>query len=295
MNRMSIRASIALLAPAALVIGLFMVVPILLALAVSLMTADPYGGAHPPLTFSAYAQLVSEYGFDGTRSFSGGYLLIFWRSILLSAATTIAALIVGLPVAWYIACRSPRIRSLLVFLVTLPFWTNLLIRTYCLILIFRDEGLLNHALVGIGAISGPISFLYNDGAILLGLVYSLLPFMVLPIYSTLEQLDPKLIEASHDLYANRFQTFLNVIWPAAKPGVAAGALLVFAPALGSFVVPDLLGGGKVMLLGNLIQNQFSSARNWPFGASLAVILTVIVLVAVWIQSSREEKPMGAAK
>jgi len=127
------------------------------------------------------------------------------------------------------------------------------------------------------------------------LVYSFLPFMILPIYSTLEQLDPRLVEASHDLYAGRIQTFLNVIWPAAKPGVAAGSILVFAPALGAFVAPDLLGGGKVMLLGNLIQNQFSTARNWPFGAAVAILLTVVVLAAVWVQSRREESAGGAAK
>ena len=283
------RSAAMLLAPAVLAIAVFMALPLLLALAVSFMTADTYGGAHTPLTLSAYVQLLFEEDFDGTWAFTASYVQIFVRSTLLAIATTLVTLLVALPVAWHIVCQKPEVRSLMLFAITLPFWTNLLIRTYCWVLILRDHGLVNQLLVGSGTVSAPIGLLYNNGSVLLGLVYSFLPFMVLPIYSTLERMDTRLIEASHDLYAGRVQTLLNVVWPAAKPGAAAGAILVFAPALGAFVTPDLLGGGKVMLIGNLIQNQFSSARNWPFGAAVAILLTVIVLAAIWIQTKRESR------
>lgn len=276
-----------LLAPAVLAIVVFMALPLLLALAVSFMTADTFGGAKAPLTFYAYLQLLFEQDFDGTWAFSTSYIQIFARSILLAAATTLVTLVIALPVAWHISCQKPEVRNLLLFAVTLPFWTNLLIRTYCWVLILRDHGLVNQLLVGSGITSTPIGLLYNNGAVLLGLVYSFLPFMVLPIYSTLERMDTRLIEASHDLYAGRTHTFVNVVWAAAKPGAAAGAILVFAPALGTFIAPDLLGGGKVMLIGNLIQNQFSSARNWPFGAAVAILLTAAVLAVVWAQTKRE--------
>lgn len=278
-----------LLAPAVLAIAVFMALPLLMALAVSFMTADTYGGANAPLTLSAYVQLLFEQDFDGKWVFSAGYVQIFARSMLLAIATTVVTLGIALPVAWHIVCQKPEVRNMLLFAVTLPFWTNLLIRTYCWVLILRDYGLVNELLVGSGIVSAPIGLLYSNGAVLLGLVYSFLPFMVLPIYSTLERMDTRLIEASHDLYAGRIQTLLNVVWPAAKPGAAAGAILVFAPALGTFVAPDLLGGGKVMLVGNLIQNQFSSARNWPFGAAVAILLTAMVLAAVWIQTKRESR------
>lgn len=289
MNRLSPLATAALMAPAILMIGVFMVLPMALALAISFMTADSYGGAHLPLSLAAYVQLFFQSDFSDNLIFSFDYLQIFLRSIGLAFATTAVSFVLGLPMAWFIACQRPSLRAGLLFLVTLPFWTNLLIRTYCWVLILRDRGLVNDLLTGTGLLSHPLPLLYNDGSILLGLVYSFLPFMILPIYSTLEQLDPRLVEASHDLYAGRMQTFLNVVWPAAKPGVTAGALLVFAPALGTFITPDLLGGGKVMLLGNLIQNQFSSARNWPFGAAVAMLLTVVVLSCVWLQSLRQER------
>ena len=172
------------------------------------------------------------------------------RSIWIALATTIVCLALGLPVAWYIVCQSPERRRVLLFLITLPFWINTLIRTYCWILILRDEGLANKALEGLGITAAPLPLLYNDGAILLGMIYTFLPFMVLPIYSTLERIDPRLIEAAYDLYASRWAVARRVIWPLARPGALAGASLVFAPALGSFLAPDLLGGGKKLLIGS---------------------------------------------
>jgi spermidine/putrescine transport system permease protein len=170
-----------------------------------------------------------------------------------------------------------------------PLWVNTLIRTYCWILILRDEGLVNGLLRQTGVISQPLPLLYNDGSILLGLVYTFLPFMVLPIYSTLERIDPRLIEAAHDLYASRAAVFRRIVWPLARPGALAGATLVFAPALGSFLAPDLLGGGKKLLIGSLIQMQFTSSRNWPFGAALSTVVTVVVLAVFVIRSRKAQE------
>jgi len=186
-------------------------------------------------------------------------------------------------------CQTPERRRILLFAVTLPFWINTLIRTYCWILILRDEGLANGVLRHAGIISDPLPLLYNDGSILLGLVYTFLPFMVLPIYSTLERIDIRLIEAAHDLYASRAAVFRRIVWPLARPGALAGATLVFAPALGSFLAPDLLGGGKKLLIGSLIQMQFTSSRNWPFGAALSTVVTVVVLTVFVIRSRRAQE------
>lgn len=278
-------SSIALIAPAFLVIGIFMVLPLMIAVAYSFMTANPYGGVQLPFTLDAYVQFLFQRDFDDSLYFSWSYVIIMLRSIYLAGVTTFLCLILGFPVAWYIVCQDTERRRVLLFLVTLPFWINTLIRTYCWVLILRDEGLLNGALKAAGVIATPLPLLYNDGAILLGLVYTFLPFMVLPIYSTLERIDPRFIEAAHDLYASRRAVYRRIIWPLAKPGVLVGASLVFAPALGSFLAPDLLGGGKKLLIGSLVQMQFTTSRNWPFGAALSIVVTVIVL-AIFIQRSR---------
>jgi spermidine/putrescine transport system permease protein len=275
---MRAQSTAALIAPAVLVIGIFMVIPLCLAVAYSFMTANPYGGVRGPATFDAYIQFLFQRDFDDTLIYSSNYILIIARSVYLALATTIICLVLGLPVAWYIVCQTAQRRRILLFLVTLPFWINTLIRTYCWILILRDEGVANNLLRSGGIISQPLPLLYNDGSILLGLVYTFLPFMVLPIYSTLERVDHRLIEAAHDLYAGRYAVFRRVIWPLARPGALAGATLVFAPALGSFLAPDLLGGGKKLLIGSLIQMQFTSSRNWPFGAALATVITIAVLI-----------------
>ena len=270
--------TLALIAPAFLVIGIFMVLPLCIAVVYSFMTANPYGGVSMPLTFDAYVQFLFRRDFDDSLMFSWSYVIIIARSIYLAAATTILCLVLGLPVAWYIVCQSPERRRILLFFVTLPFWINTLIRTYCWVLILRDEGLANGFLKSLGVITDPLPLLYNDGSILLGLVYTFLPFMILPVYSTLERIDPRLIEVAYDLYANRYAVFRRVIWPLAKPGALVGASLVFAPALGSFLAPDLLGGGKKLLIGSLVQMQFTTSRNWPFGAALSIVVTVGVLL-----------------
>jgi len=283
---MNAQRTLTLAAPAVLVIGIFMVVPLLVAVAYSFMTANPYGGVDMPLTADAYVQFLFQRDFDDTLVFSWSYIIIILRSVYLAGLTTAICLILGFPVAWYLVCQDENRRRTLLFLVTLPFWINTLIRTYCWVLILRDEGLANGLLKAAGVISTPLPLLYNDGSILLGLVYTFLPFMVLPIYSTLERIDPRLIEAAYDLYANRGAVFARVIWPLARPGALVGASLVFAPSLGSFLAPDLLGGGKKLLIGSLVQMQFTSSRNWPFGAALSILVTIAVL-AIFVSRSKK--------
>ena len=283
---MNAQRTLTLAAPAVLMIGIFVVVPLLVAVAYSFMTANPYGGVDMPLTVDAYVQFLFQRDFDDTLVFSWSYVIIILRSVYLAGLTTAICLILGFPVAWYLVCQDDNRRRTLLFLVTLPFWINTLIRTYCWVLILRDEGLANGLLKAAGVISTPLPLLYNDASILLGLVYTFLPFMVLPIYSTLERIDPRLIEAAYDLYANRGAVFARVIWPLARPGALVGASLVFAPSLGSFLAPDLLGGGKKLLIGSLVQMQFTSSRNWPFGAALSILVTIAVL-AIFVSRSKK--------
>ena len=289
---MRVRATLSLLAPAIIVIFVFMAIPMLIAFVYTFATANTYGGVTMPPTFAAYVQMLFTQDFDGSLLFTTSYLLIIFRSIYLATATTFLALAISFPIAWYIVCQPPGRRRLLLMLVTLPFWINTLIRTYCWILILRDEGLINEFLSYFGFISHPLPLMYNQGAILLGLVYTFLPFMVLPIYATLERLDPRLIEAAFDLYASRWRVLRRVVWPLARPGIAAGLVLVFAPALGAFLQPDMLGGGKQLLLGSLIEMQFTSSRNWPFGSALAVLVTLAVVIALIFSRGRKQAASG---
>ena len=272
--------ALALAAPALLTIAIFMLLPMGIALVTSFLTPTPYGGVVRPFTPASYVRFLYDRDLDDKLVFDWTYPLIFARSLIQAGLTSLVCLILGLPLAWYMATRRPRPRQIMVLLVTIPFWTNLLIRTYCWVLLLRDGGLVNQALEAMHLIKSPITFLYSDGAVLLGLVYSSLPFMVLPIYAALEKVDPLMIEAGHDLYAGRAAILRTLVWPMAKPGVAAGTLLVFVPALGAFLAPDILGGGKRLMIGSLIQQQFSSARDWSFGAALSMILMAFVLGAL---------------
>ena len=268
------------LVPALAIIGVFMMLPIGIIAVYSLLEADPYGGVEPNFSAEAYLQFFFERDLDDSLVFNPAYLVIFGRSFLLAAGATVICLLIAFPVAYYMATQSEARRNLLVFLVTIPFWTNLLIRTFCWILILRDHGLVNNTLLALGLIDEPLTLLYTNGAILLGLVYTYIPFMVLPIYATLEKLDLRLVEAAHDLYASRRQVLRRVILPLALPGIVAGAILVFVPSLGAFIAPDLLGGGKKLMIGSLIQLQFASSRNWPFGSAAALFLMAAVLAAM---------------
>jgi spermidine/putrescine transport system permease protein len=207
------------------------------------------------------------------------YARIFGQSLLLASLTTVVCLVMGFPLAYYIARMSPRWQAIWLLLIMIPFWTNFLVRTYAWMFILRTEGLLNTVLLGFGVITAPIELLYTDRAVLIGLVYGYLPFMVLPLYAALERLDPTFVEAARDLYADRWSVFWRVIVPLAKPGIIAGCLLVFIPSLGAFLTPDLLGGARSMMVGNLIQHEFLVARDWPLGSAISLILMIMVVAA----------------
>jgi spermidine/putrescine transport system permease protein len=272
------------LLPAMLIIGIFMVIPMGIVAVYSFLEADSTGGVEAQFSLDAYQQFLFELDLDDNLVFNPGYLYIFGRSFWLAFVCTVLCLIVAFPVAYYMSRQPAQRKNLLVMLVTIPFWTNLLIRTYCWILLLRDNGLFNNFLLATGIIKEPIQVLYTPTAVLIGLVYTFLPFMILPMYSTLEKLDGKLLEAAHDLYANRRQLLRRVVIPLAMPGIVAGCILVFIPALGAFLAPDLLGGGKNLMIGSLIQLQFSSSRNWPFGAAASLILLITVMIALMIYS-----------
>jgi spermidine/putrescine transport system permease protein len=218
------------------------------------------------------------------------YGAILLRSVAIAAAATALCVLLGVPLALFIA-RAGRHKNLCLQLVILPLWTSLLVRTYAWQFLLRDTGLINTVLGGLGVIREPLPLLYNQGAVLVGLVYGYLPFMVLPVYAALERIDPSLIEAAADLGARPASVFWRVIVPLAAPGIAAGAVLVFIPCLGAYLTPDLLGGGKTVMAGNLIQNQFTTARDWPFGSAIALGLMLIVAALLWLALRRRAEAL----
>jgi len=259
-----------LLLPGTLWLVAFFLVPILIMLAYSMMPRGIYGGVERGFTLEHYR-----------RFFDPLYLEILRRTFVWSVACTVVCLLLGYPVA-YIIARGGRWKNFLLFLVVLPFWTSFLVRTFAMIFLMRDTGLINNWLLKLGVIGEPITMLYTPFAVMVGLVYGFLPFMILPIYASLEKLDLSLLEAAEVLGARPFERFRRVTLPLSMPGVVAGCLLVFIPALGSFLTSDLLGGAKQMMIGNLVQNQFSAARNWPFGSAASFIVMALVLVAVMV-------------
>ena len=267
-----------LILPAWIALGIFFLAPLVLMLAVSFAERGTYGGIEPVGNLWAYLRSGAFLG-NYIRSFGALYLWIGWRSLWMAALTTALAIVVSFPIAYYLAILAPaRWKGVLLGLVVVPFWTSFLIRTYAWMFILRTEGLLNHVLMGTGLLHHPVELLYTQTAVLIGLVYGELPFMILPLYASLEKLDRSLLEAAADLGAGGAQSFRRVTLPLTLPGLAAGVVLVFVPSLGQFVVSDLLGGARSMLLGNLIQNQFAVARNKPFGSALAFELMAAVLV-----------------
>jgi len=275
--------------PALVAIGLFLIVPIFIVVGYSLMQANPYGGVNPHFSVDAYVSLLFERQLDDSLAFADSYLMIALRSIGIAAATTVITLLVGFPVAVWLAMQPAHRRGLLIFLITVPFWANLLIRTYAWILLLRGTGVVNGTLMSLGLIHQPLNLLYTDGAVLLGLVYTYAPFVVLPIYATLEKMDMRLLEAAQDLYAGRMRTLRKVVLPIARPGILAGAILTFVPCLGAMIAPELLGGGTKMMLGNLIFRQFSDSRNWPFGAALSLVLMGAVMLVLMFYAMRAER------
>jgi len=278
------RPAYALAAPTWIVLGVFFLAPLVVLFLISFGQRATYGGLKPITDLGAYiasGKFLAQYA----RSLHPIYLQIFWRSIWMAVVTTALCLAISYPVAYYIAVVAPaRRRNLLLGLVVVPFWTSFLIRTYAWMFILRTEGLINRFLVGSGLSSRPIELLYNDFSVLLGLVYGELPFMILPLYASLEKLDLSLLEASADLGAPARSTFWRVTVPLTMPGIVAGVILVFVPSLGQFIVSDLLGGAKTILAGNLIQNQFAVARNRPFGSAIAFELTAAVLLLLFLYS-----------
>jgi spermidine/putrescine transport system permease protein len=271
-----------LLVSPALVILLFAASgPLLIVLVYSFLAPGAYGGVVWTFSGEGWFKVIFQRDiFDDTLGFADAHLSILWRSVRLSFLTTVAALAIGFPTAYFIATRPERYRGLWLFLITIPFWTNLLIRTFAIMEVIRNEGAINSLLIGLGVIERPIQMLYTDFAIMLGMTYVYLPLMVLPLYASMEKLDFRLVEAAYDLYATRWQALKRVIIPLVKPGIVAGSILVFVPSLGAYVTPRVLGGGKNMMLGNLIELQFGQGRNWPLGSALSITLLVIVMVAL---------------
>lgn len=268
----------ALLGPGALWLLVFFAAPLAILLAYSFMPRGIYGGVEPGFTLEHYRRFLDPL-----------YLGVVGRTVRLALLTTVLCLLLGFPTAYAIA-RSGRWRAALLFLVVLPFWTSALVRTYAMMALLRESGLVNTLLLRAGLIAQPLELLYTEGAVLAGLVYSALPFMVLPIYASLEKLDLALLEAAEVLGARPWARLTRVILPLTLPGIASGCLLVFIPTLGSFVVPDLLGGAKQLMIGNLIQNQFGPARNWPFGSAASFMVMALVLGAVllWLRTADRE-------
>ncbi|UVK50871.1 ABC transporter permease [Mesorhizobium sp. AR02] len=280
-ERRDVRDRWLLSAPALLVILLAATGPLLIVLVYSFLTPGAYGDVKWQFSSDAWTSVFLERDiFDDTLSLAAAHVTIFWRSIKLAVVTTLATLALGFPTAYFMATRSEKTRDLWLFLITIPFWTNLLIRTFAVLQIIRNEGIINTILLKLGVISAPIQILYTDTAILIGMAYVYLPLMVLPIYASMEKLDFRLVEAGYDLYATRFKVLRKIIFPLVKPGVIAGSILVFIPALGAYVTPSVLGGGKNMMLSNLIELQFGQGRNWPLGSALSITVMIIVMVAL---------------
>lgn len=280
-RRRTIRNRWLLSAPALLIILLAATGPLLIVVIYSFLQPGSYGNVVWKFSSEAWFSVVFERDiFDDTITLADAHLTIFMRSVSLSLMTTLDTLFFGFPTAYFIATRPERTRELWLFLITIPFWTNILIRTFAMLEIIRNEGLINTVLIRLGIIAQPIQMLFTDGAILAGMVYVYLPLMVLPLYASMEKIDFRLVEAGYDLYATPRQVLWKIIIPLVKPGIIAGSILVFIPSLGAYVSPSILGGGKNMMLGNLIELQFGQGRNWPLGAALSITLMIVVMIAM---------------
>lgn len=271
-----IRLRAIFLAPSSALMLLLFFIPLAIVCAYSLLSRGPYGGVMHPFTLENYRRIVDPL-----------YANILWRSAWIALVSTGACLVLGFPLALYIARFSSR-KVLLLNLVMLPFWTSFLIRLYAWMFLLRDTGLMNSVLLGLHIVRQPLPMLFNPGAVILGLVYGYLPFMVLPLYATLEKLDPTLLDAAGDLGASPWRVLCRVIIPLTRPGIIAGCTLVFIPCLGAYLTPDLMGGGKTVMLGNLVQNQFTTSRDWPFGAAVSLLLMLLVLIAIRALGRRGE-------
>lgn len=265
------------LVPGLLYVTIFMAVPILFVFSYAFLTKGTYGGVRLSLSLESF-----------TRALSPVYLSVLGNTLLIATVTTVLALLIGYPVAYAIAKLPDKWRTIAVVLIVLPFWSNFLIRTYAWILLLNSEGIINKGLLAVGIVDEPVSLLYNRQAVIVGLLYAYLPLMILPLYASMERLDWSLVEASRNLGASRIRAFLDVTLPLTLPGAMIGAIFVFVPSMGNFVVPELLGGGKTVMVGNLIRDQFLKARDWPFGSVLALsmVLFLVLLFALQAYISR---------
>lgn len=250
---------------------LFALVPFGLVTIASFMNHSENHLLELPFTFNHYSELLQSV-----------YLKIFKESFYIAGICTLICLLIGYPFAYVIARMQNRFKGLLILLIIIPFWTSSLIRSYSMITILKQKGLINSILMGLGLIDKPLPLLFTDTAVMVGLVYNLLPFMILPLLTNIERLDGRLIDAARDLGANRITTFRKIILPLTLPGILSGSILVFLPAMTIFYIPDLLGGSKSMLLGNLIQNQFLIAQNWPLGSAISIVFTLILAILLLI-------------
>lgn len=282
-RQQDVRTRWLLSAPALFIIAIASAGPLLIVLVYSFLAAGDYGDVKWQYSTEGWFNVFFQRDFfDDTVSLADGHISILLRSVSLSLATTVLTLVFGFPTAYFIATRPENTREIWLFLITIPFWTNLLIRTFAILQIIRNEGLINTLFIKLGLFDSPAQMLFTDGAILLGMVYVYLPLMVLPLYASMEKLDFRLVEAGYDLYATRFSVLRRIIIPLVKPGIIAGSILVFVPSLGAYVTPSILGGGKNLMLGNLIELQFGKGHNWPLGSALSVTLLLIVMVALLV-------------
>lgn len=249
----------------------FVLIPNLLVLITSFLTRDSSNLVEFTFSLDSYKRLIEPL-----------YAQVLWNSLYMSGVATIICLLIGYPFAFMIAKMKPAFRPIMLFLVILPFWTNSLIRIYGMKIFLGVKGVLNNTLLWLGIIDTPIRILNTEVAVIIGLVYILLPFMILPLYSSIEKLDYRLLEAAKDLGANAFQRFIKIILPLTMPGIIAGCLLVLLPAMGMFYVADLLGGAKVLLVGNVIKSEFLISRNWPFGSSISIALTILMALLLFV-------------
>jgi spermidine/putrescine transport system permease protein len=270
-----------LVTPAVILLTVAASGPLLIMLVYSFLEPGQYGNVEWAFSWDGWIGILySRDIFDGTLQLADAHLTIFWRSVSLSLLTTFITFAVGFPTAWFIATQPPKARTLWLFLITIPFWTNLLIRTFAINEVIRNEGILNTLLIWLRLITTPLQIIYTDTAVLIGMAYVYLPLMVLPLFAAIDRFDLRLLEAAYDLYASRWAVLRRVILPIVKPGIVAGSILVFVPSLGAYVTPRILGGGKNMMIGNFIELQFGQGRNWPLGAALSVTLLIVVTVAL---------------
>jgi spermidine/putrescine transport system permease protein len=266
---------ITLISPTMLYLTIFMLIPLVLVVILSLMSRGPYGNVLYQFNWDNYTRLIDTL-----------YLRILGYSLWTALVTTVATIAIGYPLAYYIARIPAKQRALFLFLILIPFWTNFIIRIYAWIMILRTEGFINSFLLNVGLIKVPLDLLYTPLAVQIGMIYEFLPFMVLPLYTSLEKIENAQLEAAADLGARPHRAFLRITLPLSVPGMIAGSILVFIPAMGMFVVPDLMGGAKTILVGNLIRNQFLTARDWPFGSAASMLLLLLTLVVTLIYTRK---------